>query len=67
MTIQKSILGLALLTLFFTGFIALPLTTTALADSISAAEPVQIAQSDEGNKKKKIVDDGEEDLGEDDC
>ncbi len=67
MTIQRSILGLALLTLFFTGFIALPLTTTALADSISAAEPVQIAQSDEGNKKKKIVDDGEEDLGEDDC
>ncbi len=62
MRIDRPLLGLVLSFLFILAVIAAPMTNSAVADTLSGMEPVQIAQSDEEKPQE-----AEDDLGEDDC
>lgn len=54
--------------LLLSGMPLSPLTPAALADTDKGSTTIQIAQSDTGtDKKKKQIEGGEEELGEDDC
>ncbi len=64
MKIQRPLLGLVLSFLFLIVAAGVTKINSAAADTVSAQEPVQIAQSDEQKPKEE---EGEDDLGEDDC
>ncbi len=68
MTIQRFLFGLCIMPLLLSGMPLSPLTPAALADTDKGSTTIQIAQSDTGtDKKKKQIEGGEEELGEDDC
>lgn len=64
MSMTRSLNGLIALLLFMASTLSVMESTPADAASLSESEPVLIAQSDEPKPKPE---EGEDDLGEDDC